>query len=71
MLLNVFTVSFPVVAQRSLTPLKYGMYKSLGGVSLSMVMLVGVVLPYLMSHSLFCITADEDPQIETSCTCLK
>ena len=60
MLLNVFTVSFPVVAQHSLTPLKYGMYKGLGGVSLSMVMLVGVVLPYLMSHSLFCITADED-----------
>ena len=44
----------------SLTPLTYGMYKSLGGVSLSIVMLVGVVLPYLMSHSQFCITADED-----------
>ena len=56
-----------MVAQHSLTPFMYGMYKGLGGVSLSIVMLVGVVQPYLMSHSQFCITADEDPQIKTSC----
>ena len=65
--LDVFTVSFPVEVQYSLTPLTYGMYKGLGGVSLSIVMLVGVVQPYLMSHSQFCIAADEDPQIKTSC----